>query len=124
MPARGKRTEQDRLEARAPRVGIRLFVTVQAPLPHVPVHVVCAGIFSAPAALEMYAQAFDEEGALDKFEAFASLNGPAFYGLAVNEETLTLKKGEGRVPGDVPVQGGEAVKPFLAGAALTWAIVD
>ena len=84
----------------------------------------CAGIFSAPAALEMYAQVFDEEGALDKFEAFASLNGPAFYGLAVNEETLTLKKEEGRVPEDVPVQGGEAVKPFLAGEPLAWAIVD
>ena len=84
----------------------------------------CAGIFSAPAALELYAQVFEEENALDRLEAFASLNGPKFYGLAANEGTLTLKKEEGRVPGDVPVEGGEAVKPFMAGEPLTWAIVD
>ncbi len=88
----------------------------------------CAGIFSAPAALEMYAQVFDEEGALDKFEAFASLNGPAFYGLEPNGETITLKKKEGpeqgKVPGDIEVDGGEAVKPFLAGEALAWTIAD
>ena len=84
----------------------------------------CAGIFSAPSALELYAQVFDDEDALDKFEAFASLNGPAFYGLGVNEGTLTLKKQEGRVPGDVPVEGGEAVKPFHAGRTLAWTLVD
>jgi dihydroorotase len=84
----------------------------------------CAGIFSAPSALELYAQVFDDEDALDKFEAFTSLNGPAFYGLGVNEGTLTLKKQEGRVPGDVPVEGGEAVKPFHAGRTLAWTLVD
>src|SRR5215831_8156938 len=50
----------------------------------------CAGIFAAPAALESYAAVFDAEGALDKLEAFASLNGPAFYGLPANTETVTL----------------------------------
>ncbi len=84
----------------------------------------CAGVFSAPSALELYAQVFDEEGALDKFEAFASLNGPAFYGLPVNEGEITLKRTEGQIPGDVAVGGGEKVKPFLAGAALGWAIAD
>jgi len=84
----------------------------------------CAGIFSAPAALEMYAQVFDEDGALDKFEAFASLNGPKFYGLDANEESITLKKTGGRVPGDVAIDGAEAVKPFLAGEALAWTIAD
>jgi dihydroorotase len=84
----------------------------------------CAGIFSAPTAMELYAQVFDEEGALDKLEAFASLNGPAFYGLPVNEATVTLKKEQGRAPGDVPVEGGEAVKPFLAGETLAWTLVD
>ena len=82
----------------------------------------CAGVFSAPSALELYAQVFAEEDALDRLEAFACLNGPAFYGLAVNEGTLTLKKEEGRVPDDVPVGGGEAVKPFLAGRALDWTV--
>ena len=48
----------------------------------------CAGIFNAPFALESYLKVFDEEGALDRFEQFASLNGPAFYGLPVNEETI------------------------------------
>ena len=88
----------------------------------------CAGIFSAPAALEHYAQVFDEENALDNFEAFASLNGPAFYGLAPNEDTITLKKTGDTVamtvPGDVSVQGGGAVKPFLAGQPLAWAVVE
>ena len=84
----------------------------------------CAGIFSAPSALQLYAQVFDDEDALDKLEAFASLNGPAFYGLAVNEGTLTLKKQEGQVPGDVDAGGGEAVKPFYAGRTLAWTLID
>jgi len=88
----------------------------------------CAGIFSAPAALEHYTQVFDEDGALDAFEAFASLNGPAFYGLQPNEEMITLKKTGGQVPGDVTIEdakGAEgAVKPFLAGEALAWTLVE
>src|SRR6478735_913946 len=52
----------------------------------------CAGIFTAPAALEIYAEVFDEEGALDRFEAFASLNGPAFYRLPVNQDSVTLRR--------------------------------
>ncbi|MEM9342829.1 MAG: dihydroorotase [Pseudomonadota bacterium] len=52
----------------------------------------CAGCFTAPNAMSIYAQVFDDEGALDKLEAFASLNGPAFYGLAPNDATLTLVK--------------------------------
>jgi len=88
----------------------------------------CAGIFSAPAALEHYVQVFDEDGALDVFEAFASLNGPAFYGLEPNEETITLKKTGGQVPGDIEIENGKgpegAVKPFLAGEALAWTMAD
>ena len=84
----------------------------------------CAGIFSAPAALELYAQVFDEEGALDNFEAFASLNGPKFYGLPVNDGRLTLKRGETRVPKDVAAGGGDTIKPFLAGESVGWAVVD
>ena len=88
----------------------------------------CAGIFSAPAALEHYTQVFDEEGALDAFEAFASLNGPAFYGFEPNSETITLTKTAGQVPGDVAIENAKgadgAVKPFLAGEALAWTLAD
>ena len=75
----------------------------------------CAGIFNAPFALEAYAQVFDEEGALDKLEAFASLNGPAFYGLPVNQETVTLDRADTQVPDHL----GELV-PFGAGGSFGW----
>ena len=84
----------------------------------------CAGVFSAATALELYAQVFDEEDALDQFEAFASLNGPAFYGLPVNEGAVTLKKTERRPPADIEVSGGETIKPFNPGGALAWTLVD
>ena len=87
----------------------------------------CAGIFSSPAAIEQYTQVFDEENALQHLEAFASLNGPAFYGLAPNEETIKLTKVKGRVPGDIRIVGdnGEesAVRPFLANKELSWTLV-
>ncbi len=79
----------------------------------------CAGIFNAPNALETYAQVFDEEEALDRLEAFASLNGPAFYGLAPNEEAITLIRSE-RDP-DAPLAvGAETVLPFDTGKAFAW----
>lgn len=79
----------------------------------------CAGIFTAASALELYAEAFDEEGALDKFEAFASLNGPAFYYLPVNETRVTLRREEGAVPNHIGA-GDLAVAPFRAGETLRW----
>ncbi|MEQ8195470.1 MAG: dihydroorotase [Rhodospirillales bacterium] len=81
----------------------------------------CAGIFTAANALELYTQVFDEENALEKFEAFASLNGPAFYGLPVNEGTVTLIRKETEVPKEIEA-GGEAVRPFLAGQTLSWSV--
>ena len=54
----------------------------------------------------------------------AARNGPDVNGLGINEGTLTLKKQQGRVPGDVPVEGGAAVKPFHAGETVAWALVD
>ncbi|MBL9071551.1 MAG: dihydroorotase [Sphingopyxis sp.] len=75
----------------------------------------CAGIFNAPHALESYVAVFDEEGALDKFEGFASEHGPAFYGLPLNAGTITLERGETVVPDRV----GEVV-PFHAGETLGW----
>ncbi|MGI8931011.1 MAG: dihydroorotase [Sphingomicrobium sp.] len=79
----------------------------------------CAGLFNAPFALEAYAQVFDEDGALDRLEGFASLHGPAFYGLPVNEGTVTLE----RSPVDVPATIGEVV-PFRAGQRLDWRLAD
>ena len=82
----------------------------------------CAGIFNAPFALESYLAVFDEENALDRFEGFASLNGPRFYRLPVNEGTITLERSETRVPGEVE-GGGEPVVPFHAGETLGWRLV-
>src|SRR5262249_12665035 len=78
-------------------------------------HCGCAGIFTAPLALETYAQVFAEEGAPDRFEAFASLNGPAFYGLPPNDGRVTLRRERWTVPERV----GEVV-PFLAGSEIEW----
>ncbi len=79
----------------------------------------CAGIFTAPAALEIYAEVFEEEGALDRFEAFASLNGPAFYRLPINEGRITLRCEPWTVPERVG-EGDLAVVPFRAGESLRW----
>jgi dihydroorotase len=79
----------------------------------------CAGIFNAPFALESYVTVFDDEGALDKFEAFASLNGPAFYGMPVNETMITLKKAPVTVPDTVDANG-TIIVPFHAGETLRW----
>jgi dihydroorotase len=78
----------------------------------------CAGIFNAPFALEAYATVFDEEGALDRFEAFASENGPNFYNLPLNEGTFSLERAEMSVPDLV-----EGVVPFLGGETLGWKLM-
>lgn len=82
----------------------------------------CAGIFGAPFALESYVTVFDEEGALDQFEGFASLHGPAFYRLPVNEDSVTLERTALPVPPVLHVTGEEIV-PFHAGATLGWRFV-
>lgn len=82
----------------------------------------CAGCFTALSALELYAQAFDEVGALDKLEGFSSLHGPAFYGLPVNGDTVTLERRESTVPGAHPLGDG-VVRPFLAGETLRFTLV-
>ena len=78
----------------------------------------CAGIFNAPYALESYATVFDEEGALERLEAFASLNGPKFYDLPANEEKVILERAEIEVPGEIA-----GIVPFHAGQALSWRFV-
>jgi dihydroorotase len=81
----------------------------------------CAGIYSAPAGLELYVQAFDEAGALDRFEAFASLNGPRFYGLPPNAGRMRLEERPWRLPAAIPA-GDDELVPFRAGEELRWAI--
>lgn len=81
----------------------------------------CAGIFNAPYALESYAAIFDEEGALDRLEAFASENGPKFYGLPLNEGSVTLERRETAVPEKLKLASADLV-PFHAGEALRWSL--
>ena len=81
----------------------------------------CAGIFNAPFALEAYATVFEKEGALDRLEAFASENGARFYGLPLNEGTVTLKRSDIQVPERMGSQNNEIV-PFLAGSPLGWSV--
>ncbi|MES2186118.1 MAG: dihydroorotase [Pseudomonadota bacterium] len=82
----------------------------------------CAGCYSALAALELYAEAFDNAGALDKLEAFASLNGPDFYGLPRNADTVTLRRESWTLPESVPY-GEAALKPLRGGEAMAWKLV-
>ena len=84
----------------------------------------CAGIFTAPNALELYTQVFDEENALDKLEGFASLHGPAFYGMDENEGSVTLVKENWQAPVTIAVPNGGSVRPFRAGQTLAWKIKD
>lgn len=82
----------------------------------------CAGCFTAPQAMELYAQAFDEVGQLSKLEAFASFRGADFYGLPRNTKTITLE----RKPQDIPSSyhfGGEKIIPLNAGNSLEWTFV-
>jgi dihydroorotase len=81
----------------------------------------CAGIFNAPVALEAYATVFEEEGALDRLESFASEHGPRFYGLPLNEGTITLERNALDVPDSLGIGEIELV-PFLAGRELAWSL--
>jgi dihydroorotase len=79
----------------------------------------CAGIFNAPFALESYLAVFEEEGALDRFEGFASEHGARFYGLPLNQEKVTLVRAAADVPARVEV-ADSGVVPFHAGEQLRW----
>jgi dihydroorotase len=81
----------------------------------------CAGVFNAPYAMESYALTFEEEGALDKLEAFASENGPNFYDLPLNEGTLTISKKDQIVPERFTLSETDIV-PFHAGETLSWSV--
>jgi dihydroorotase len=83
----------------------------------------CAGIYTAHAAMALYAQAFEEAGSLDKLEAFASFFGADFYGLPRNSTTITLEKQDWQVPDHYPL-GDSVVVPLFAGETLHWRIKD
>lgn len=83
----------------------------------------CAGIYSAPAAIELYAEAFEQAGALEHLQAFASENGPRFHGLAPNEDFITLRRQPWTVPESLPF-GADTVVPLRAGEELAWRLVD
>jgi len=80
-----------------------------------------AGCFTAPAAMEMYAEAFDAAGALDKLEAFASFNGPDFYGLLRNRGSVTLVRRPRTLPATLPF-GDATIKPLRGGETLGWTL--
>ncbi len=82
----------------------------------------CAGCYTAHAAIEMYAEAFDNAGALDQLEAFASFNGADFYGLPRNTGTITLRR-ESWTPAESFAFGDAQLKPLRAGEALPWRLV-
>ena len=82
----------------------------------------CAGCYSAHSAIELYATVFDDLGALDKFQGFASEHGPDFYGLPRNTGTITLNKEEWSIPESIKTSDNFLI-PFLAGTTLNWKLV-
>lgn len=83
----------------------------------------CAGLYTAHAAIELYAEAFEQAGALDRLEAFASINGADFYGLPHNEERITLVRKPWQVPDGYPL-GDQVVVPMRAGEQIQWQLAD
>jgi len=82
----------------------------------------CAGCYTALHAMELYAQAFDQVGALDKLEGFASLNGPAFYRLPRNTGTVTLQRAAWTIPSELPL-GDASIVPLNGGENIEWKLV-
>ena len=83
------------------------------------------GLFNAPVAIETYAKVFEEEGALDKLEAFASLNGPRHYRLPPNEATITLEKSSWTAPDEIKVEGpDEKALVYRGGEMIEWRVVE
>ena len=83
------------------------------------------GLFNAPVALETYARVFEEEGALDKLEAFASLNGARHYRLPLNEGTITLERSPWTAPAEIEVEGpDERALVYRGGETIEWRVVE
>jgi dihydroorotase len=125
LPVLKRETHRQALVAAATSGNARFFLgTDSAPHPaHLKEHATgCAGCYTAHAAIEMYAEAFEAAGALDKLEAFASFHGPAFYGLPRNAGTITLRK-ESWTPPESYAFGEAELKPLRSGEALPWRLV-
>jgi dihydroorotase len=125
LPVLKREVHRQALVAAATGGNARFFLgTDSAPHPaHLKEHATgCAGCYTAHAAIEMYAEVFDAAGALDQFEAFASFNGPAFYGLPRNSGTITLKR-ESWTPPESFAFGEAELKPLRSGEALPWKLV-
>lgn len=82
----------------------------------------CAGCYSARSALELYAQVFDEIGALDRLEGFASHHGPDFYGLPRNRGSVTLVREDWQIPEEITLPNGRPIVPFQAGSTVHWKV--
>ncbi len=82
----------------------------------------CAGIFTAHAGIELYAEVFAAAGALDRLEAFASIHGPLFYGLPKNDDTITLVRETWPVPFELPFGPGSLV-PMRGGGTVSWRVI-
>jgi dihydroorotase len=125
LPVLKRETHRQALLAAATSGSPKFFLgTDSAPHPvHLKEHASgCAGCYTAHAAMELYAQAFDSVGALDKLEAFASFNGADFYGLPRNTGTLTLKRESWTPPASFAF-GQAELKPLCAGESLPWRVV-
>jgi dihydroorotase len=81
----------------------------------------CAGIYTARAGLELYAEVFESAGALERLEAFASFNGPAFYGLPPNTDRIELRKSPQDIPATVPF-ARDVIVPYRAGGRVAWSL--
>ena len=126
LPVLKRETHRQALVQAATSGSAKFFLgTDSAPHPaHLKEHASgCAGCYTAHAAIEMYAEAFDNAGALDKLEAFASFNGPDFYNLPRNSGTITLRK-ESWTPPESFAFGDAELKPLRAGEALPWRLVN
>ena len=125
LPVLKRETHRQALVQAATSGSPRFFLgTDSAPHPaHLKEHATgCAGCYTAPAAMELYAQAFDDAGALDKLEGFASHFGPDFYGLPRNTGTLTLRREAWQLPETYPF-GQAQIKPLCGGETLAWKVV-
>ena len=125
LPVLKRETHRQALVQAATSGSPRFFLgTDSAPHPaHLKEHASgCAGCYTAPAAMELYARAFEDAQALDKLEGFASHFGPDFYALARNTDTLTLQRKAWQLPERYPL-GQAEIKPLCGGETLAWQVV-
>ena len=125
LPVLKREVHRQALVAAATSGSDRFFLgTDSAPHPtHLKEHATgCAGCYTALSAIELYAEAFEAAGALESLEGFASVHGPAFYGVPRNTGTITLRREAWTLPESLPF-GGTQLKPLRGGETLTWRLV-